>query len=72
MEILTGAKNLLKNRDQSMLLKVGEAGRDEILDLSYMFGTFRTRLTGVEKFSKKGMSDADKEQLLYARVEICT
>ena len=26
------------------------------LDLSYMFGTFRTRLTGVEKFSKKGMS----------------
>lgn len=57
---LDGAKNLLKNRDQSMLLKVGEAGRDEILDLSYMFGTFRTRLTGVEKFSKKGMSDADK------------
>lgn len=57
---LSGAKKILQNGKNSLLLQAGELVRDDVLGLSYMFGTFRTRLTGVEKFSKKGMSDADK------------
>lgn len=57
---LSGSKKILENGKNSMLLQAGEVVRDDVLGLSYMFGTFRTRLTGVEKFSKNGMSDADK------------
>lgn len=48
---LSGAKNMLKSGEDSMLLKIGEAARDDILCLSYMFGTFKTRLTGSDKFT---------------------
>ncbi|MGN0158811.1 MAG: DUF5702 domain-containing protein [Brotaphodocola sp.] len=57
---LTSSKNILKQSENSMLLEIGEAVRDDVLSLSYMFGTFKTRLTGVKKFSSEGMSSKDK------------
>lgn len=57
---LTASKNILKQGGRSMLLDIGEAARDDVLCLSYMFGTFKTRLTGVKRFSSEGMSAADK------------
>lgn len=57
---LTAIKNVMSKGQDSILLQIGEAARDDVLCLSYMFGTFKTRLTGVEKFSSEGMSEADK------------
>ena len=45
----------------SMFSQILEPMRDDLLCLSYMLGTFKTRLTGVEKFSSEGMSQADKD-----------
>lgn len=58
---LSGAKSALKGGENSMLLQAAEATRDEVLSLSYMFGTFKTRMTGIAKFSKKGMSQTEKD-----------
>lgn len=57
---LTASKNILEQGKRSMLLDIGETARDDVLCLTYMFGTFKTRLTGVNKFSSEGMSEADK------------
>lgn len=57
---LTASKNIMNQGKHSMVLDIAETARDDVLGLSYMFGTFRTRLTGVEKFSANGMSQADK------------
>lgn len=57
---LKASKNILEQGKRSMILDVGEVARDDILCLSYMFGTFKTRLTGVNKFSSEGMSESDK------------
>lgn len=57
---LTASKNIMKQGGDSILLKLGETARDDVLCLTYMFGTFKTRLTGVQKFSSEGMSDVDR------------
>lgn len=56
---LESSKNILKG--QSILLDLGETVRDDVLCLSYLFGTFKTRLTGVKKFSASEMSESDKK-----------
>lgn len=59
---LSGAKEMLSQaKEDSMLQQIGETVRDDVLCLSYMFGTFKTRLTGVEKFSASGISQKDKD-----------
>ncbi len=58
---LTASKNILNQGKHSMILDMGEAMRDDILCLTYMFGTFKTRLTGVKKFSSEGMASSDKD-----------
>lgn len=59
---LSASKEIIgKGAQGSMLQNLAEATRDDVLCLSYMFGTFKTRLSGVEKFSKSGMSQADKD-----------
>lgn len=55
---LESSKSMLKR--QSILLDLGETVRDDVLCLSYLFGTFKTRLTGVKKFSGDEMSESDK------------
>lgn len=57
---LTASKNIMNQGKHSMVLDIAETARDDVLGLAYMFGTFKTRLTGVEKFSANGMSQADK------------
>ena len=57
---LSASKAILDQGKHSMILDIAEAGRDDILCLTYMFGTFKTRLTGVKKFSSSGMSEKDK------------
>lgn len=59
---LTAAKGMLSQaKEDTMIQQIGEAARDDVLCLSYMFGTFKTRLTGVEKFSESGMPQQDKD-----------
>ncbi len=58
---LTASKDILNQGKRSMILDIGETARDDILCFTYMFGTFKTRLTGVNKFSSQGISDSDKE-----------
>lgn len=58
---LTASKNIVKKSQNSMLLNMGETVRDDVLCLTYMFGTFKTRLTGVNKFTAEGMSQSDKD-----------
>lgn len=58
---LSSSKNMLEQGKHSMILEVGETMRDDVLGLTYMFGTFKTRLTGVKKFTSGGMSDSDKQ-----------
>lgn len=59
---LSGVKNIMdKGTGDNMILQAAEAARDDVLCLSYMFGTFKTRLTGVEKFSKDKMPQNEKE-----------
>ncbi len=59
---LSAAKGMLDQaKGDTMIQQIGEAARDDVLCLSYMFGTFKTRLTGVEKFSESGMSQQDKD-----------
>lgn len=57
---LSASKEILNQGKHSMILDVGEVMRDDVLCLTYMFGTFKTRLTGVKKFSSEGMSASDK------------
>lgn len=58
---LSASKEIIgKGAQGSMFQDLAEAARDDVLCLSYMFGTFKTRLSGVEKFSKSGMSEQDK------------
>lgn len=58
---LSASKEIIgKGAQGSMIQDLAETARDDVLCLSYMFGTFKTRLSGVEKFSKNGMSQEDK------------
>ncbi len=64
---LSGSKSILQANKNSFLTQLGsvaEAARDEVLTLSYIFGTFKTRLTGNDKF-KKGALDASKKDKFY-------
>ncbi len=64
---LSGSKSILQANENSFLTQLGgvaEAARDEVLTLSYIFGTFKTRLTGNDKF-KKGALDASKKDKFY-------
>lgn len=59
---LSGVKNIMgSGTEDNMILQAAEAARDDVLCLSYMFGTFKTRLTGVEKFSKDKMPQNEKD-----------
>lgn len=59
---LTAAKTIVsQGKNGGFIKQAGEAARDDVLCMSYLFGTFKTRLTGVEKFSSKGMSEEDKK-----------
>lgn len=58
---LSSSKNLIhQGTENSMVQQIGEVVRDDVLCLSYMFGTFKTRLTGVERLTGAGMSESDK------------
>lgn len=57
---LSSPAAMIDEGKNSMLLDLAEASRDDVLCLSYLFGTFKSRLTGVSKFSEEGMSQADK------------
>ena len=57
---LAASKNVLNQGKHSMILDIGETVRDDVLGFTYMFGTFKTRLTGVEKFTSKTMPESDK------------
>lgn len=58
---LSASKGLIhKGTENSLIQQVGEVLRDDVLCLSYMFGTFKTRLTGVERLTGSGMSESDK------------
>lgn len=57
---LTASKSIMNQGKHSMILDIAEAARDDILCFTYMFGTFKTRLTGVKKFTSEGMSSSDK------------
>ncbi|NBI71580.1 hypothetical protein D3Z50_10995 [Clostridiaceae bacterium] len=48
---LDASKSAIKGASSSFLLDLGEMARDDALILSYMFGTFKTRLTGDPKFT---------------------
>ncbi len=64
---LSGSKSILESGKDSFLsgLKdVAETARDEVLTLSYIFGTFKTRMTGNEKF-RKGAIAEDKLDKFY-------
>lgn len=56
---LTKSKNILKSADFSFLTNLAETARDETLTLAYSFGTFKTRMTGNEKFKKGAVSESD-------------
>lgn len=58
---LSASKNILNKGKHSMILDMAETARDDVLELTYMFGTFKTRLTGVNKFTSGGMSQSDKD-----------
>lgn len=59
---LSGVTNIMdKGTGDNMILQAAEATRDDVLCLSYMFGTFKTRLTGVEKFSRDKMPQGEKD-----------
>lgn len=58
---LSESKNIMKAGMHSLIQDIAEPLRDDLLSLSYMFGTFKTRMTGVEKFSSEKMSASDKE-----------
>ena len=59
---LSGVTNIMDNgTGDNMILQAAEAARDDVLCLSYMFGTFKTRLTGVEKFSRDKMPQGEKD-----------
>ncbi len=59
---LSGVTNIMdKGTGDNMILQAAEAARDDVLCLSYMFGTFKTRLTGVEKFSRDKMPQREKD-----------
>lgn len=64
---LSGSKSILQANENSFMTQLGgvaEAARDEVLTLSYIFGTFKTRLTGNDKF-KKGALDESKKDKFY-------
>lgn len=59
---LTKSKNILKSGDFSFLTNLAETARDETLTLAYSFGTFKTRMTGNEKFKKGTVSKSDLDK----------
>ena len=62
---LSGSKSIMSQGKDNMLLQLGETVRDDVLSLSYMFGTFKTRLTGVEKFTSS-MPQSDRTKYMPA------
>lgn len=58
---ISKSKNIMNQGKHSMIQDIGETMRDDLLCLAYMYGTFKTRLTGVEKFSSEKMSQSDKD-----------
>lgn len=58
---LSVSRDILKNGRHSMISDMGEMARDDILCLSYLFGTFKTRLTGISKFSKEKMPQSEQD-----------
>ncbi len=62
---LSGSKSIMSQGKDNMLLQLGETVRDDVLSLSYMFGTFKTRLTGVEKFTSS-MPQSDRNKYMPA------
>lgn len=59
---LSQSKNILKSGDFSFLTNLAETARDETLTLAYSFGTFKTRMTGNEKFKKGAVSESDLDK----------
>ena len=59
---LSQSKNILKSGDFSFLTNLAETARDETLTLAYTFGTFKTRMTGNEKFKKGAVSESDLDK----------
>ena len=59
---LSQSKNILKSGDFSFLTNLAETARDETLTLAYSFGTFKTRMTGNEKFKKGTVSESDLDK----------
>ena len=62
---LSGSKSILSSNKNSFLTQLGnvaEAGRDEVLTLSYIFGTFKTRLTENDKFQKGALEESKKDK----------
>lgn len=57
---ISKSKNIMSQGKHSMIQDIGETLRDDILCLSYMFGTFKTRLTGVEKFTSENKPQGEK------------
>ena len=61
---LSGTKSAMEGGSKSIFLQIesaAESARDEVLSMSYMFGTFKTRMTGWSKFSKDGMKQSEKD-----------
>ena len=58
---LNASKDIMSGGKHSMLQDIGETMRDDILSLSYMFGTFKTRMTGVPKFTSEAMPESEKQ-----------
>ncbi|MDO5407851.1 MAG: DUF5702 domain-containing protein [Eubacteriales bacterium] len=56
---LSSSRNIIQSGKNSMLLDLAETARDDTLCLTYMFGTFKSRLTGVSKFTDGRLPGSD-------------
>jgi len=62
---LNAAKSIVgkgKSNFLSKLENMAEISRDEVLTLSYIFGNFKTRMTGNEKFKKGAISESEMDK----------
>lgn len=61
---LSASKDIIsQGKKDSLVQQAGEAVRDDVLCLSYIFGTFKTRLTGAEKLYGASASDKPSEYM---------